>query len=157
VRIPELVVRLDGVRGRGHGHWIARCPAHDDRHPSLSISEGDRGLLLRCWAGCSLEAVCQALGIAVRDLFYDRRPQAAHWRDIKGQRELQRANEEAINYVVDLFIDLAREAERLIASSHGHDISTWSAEQLDEALNLLAEAYAIVEREQYAEEWAGSL
>lgn len=49
------------------GHWhgasgIARCPAHDDHEPSLSVSEGDDGrLLTHCHAGCSAEAVWAAL------------------------------------------------------------------------------------------------
>jgi hypothetical protein len=154
--LEDLVSRLQGVK-RNHRGWTAKCPSHDDQHPSLSISEGDRGLLLRCWAGCSVEVVCQALGIAVCDLFYDRGHEAPAWRDIKRQRELQQANEEAIAYVVGLSIDGAREAERFIASSCGLDISAWTAEQLDEALNLLAEAYEILEREQHAEEWAAAL
>ena len=49
------------------GHWhgasgIARCPAHDDHDPSLSVRDGDDGrLLTHCHAGCSAEAVWSAL------------------------------------------------------------------------------------------------
>jgi hypothetical protein len=56
----ELAQTLGGRRG-GTG-YIARCPAHDDRNPSLSITDGDGGkLLLHCHAGCSQEAVIDAL------------------------------------------------------------------------------------------------
>jgi 5S rRNA maturation endonuclease (ribonuclease M5) len=49
---------------------MARCPAHDDHHPSLSICLGEDGrILLYCHAGCSLEAICAAMHIEVRDLF----------------------------------------------------------------------------------------
>ena len=42
--------------------WMARCPAHDDRQPSLAIREGRDGkVLLRCHAGCSQWAVIGAL------------------------------------------------------------------------------------------------
>src|SRR5207247_914763 len=42
--------------------WVTLCPAHDDRNPSLSITEGDDGrLLLLCHAGCSQEAVIEAV------------------------------------------------------------------------------------------------
>ena len=42
--------------------WIARCPAHDDRVPSLAIRETDDGtILVRCHAGCSQHAVIDAL------------------------------------------------------------------------------------------------
>jgi hypothetical protein len=48
----DLAAALGGRRG-GQG-WVARCPAHHDRLPSLSIADGvDDGLLLRCFAGCS--------------------------------------------------------------------------------------------------------
>ena len=52
------------------GGWLACCPAHDDRKPSLSIDSGDDGrVLLHCHAGCEVEAVCAALGITTADLF----------------------------------------------------------------------------------------
>ena len=52
-----------GARQTGPGKWIARCPAHDDNNPSLSIGEGDNGrLLLYCHAGCSFEDIRKALG-----------------------------------------------------------------------------------------------
>jgi hypothetical protein len=67
----ELLSRLDGVRPRGTGKWSARCIAHQDNNPSLSISEGERGLLVKCWAGCTLNEITAALGIEIKDLFFD--------------------------------------------------------------------------------------
>lgn len=63
-----LAERLGGRRsGRG---WMCRCPAHDDREPSLSIRDGADGrVLLHCFAGCSPRDVCAALGLELRDLF----------------------------------------------------------------------------------------
>ncbi len=56
----ETIAKALGGRKAG-GCWMARCPAHDDRAPSLSISTGDQGkVLVRCHAGCD-----QALVIAV--------------------------------------------------------------------------------------------
>ena len=51
------------------GHWQARCPAHDDKNPSLAISQGDKGIVLHCHAGCTPDAVCSALGLTLADLF----------------------------------------------------------------------------------------
>lgn len=52
--------------------WTARCPAHEDRRPSLSISEGDEGrALVRCHTGCEIGSVCDALGLRVADLMPD--------------------------------------------------------------------------------------
>jgi hypothetical protein len=65
----ELVLsRLPDAKRNGTG-WVARCPAHDDRHPSLSIGEGENGCaLICCHAGCSPEAVVQAMRLEMRDL-----------------------------------------------------------------------------------------
>lgn len=66
----ELAIRLD-ARRNGDG-WIARCPAHDDRTPSLNIREGGNGrVLLKCHAGCELGDICAALDIQIKDLFQD--------------------------------------------------------------------------------------
>jgi hypothetical protein len=62
-----LLSRFDQVRPI-RGGWTARCPAHEDRHPSLSIKRGDRWWLTHCHAGCSTRAICAAVGLAVPDL-----------------------------------------------------------------------------------------
>jgi len=47
---------------RSGSSWIARCPAHEDRKPSLSISETSDGkVLLHCFAGCDQKEVIEAL------------------------------------------------------------------------------------------------
>ena len=61
------------ARRSGAG-WIGRCPAHEDRSPSLSIREGDDGrVLLHCFAGCSIESICEAVGLKVSYLFPESR------------------------------------------------------------------------------------
>ena len=68
----ELLIRFDGVELRGDGKWRARCFAHPDQSPSLPIQRGGQGLLVKCWTGCTLEAITSALGIRVADLFFHR-------------------------------------------------------------------------------------
>ncbi len=58
----------------GQSSWQGHCPAHDDRNPSLSISLKEGRILLHCHAGCSKEAVLEALGLEFRDLFLEDRP-----------------------------------------------------------------------------------
>jgi AAA domain/CHC2 zinc finger len=61
--------RLDRVRRSGQG-WVARCPAHDDKTPSLSVRETDEGnVLVHCFAGCLPEEVCGAIGLNLAALF----------------------------------------------------------------------------------------
>lgn len=67
--IHEFLSRLSNVKQERNG-WQATCPAHDDRNPSLHVSEGNNGrILVKCFAGCSVEQICSALGIDVSDLF----------------------------------------------------------------------------------------
>jgi len=59
--LDDLLSKLHGVTGN-HPQWMARCPAHDDSRPSLSISIGNNGKpLVHCHAGCSQKAVIAAL------------------------------------------------------------------------------------------------
>jgi putative DNA primase/helicase len=58
----DILHKLNGVRRASDG-WTARCPAHKDKHNSLSVSEGKGGLmLLFCHAGCTFEQIISALG-----------------------------------------------------------------------------------------------
>lgn len=71
MRVDEFLSRLDGVRRTSRG-WGARCTAHPDVNPSLSIAEGDGGkILLRCWAGCTPQEIVSAMGLHLSDLFAD--------------------------------------------------------------------------------------
>lgn len=50
--------------------YITCCPAHDDRNPSFSTSEAEDGrILVKCFAGCTDEAICASLNLKVSDLF----------------------------------------------------------------------------------------
>jgi hypothetical protein len=70
--VDTLLSRLDGVRGR-NGSWSAKCPAHADRSPSLSIKHLEDGrILLHCFGGCGTDAVLGALGLTMTDLFPQR-------------------------------------------------------------------------------------
>ena len=65
----QLLNRLDGIRENGPGQWVVRCPAHEDKNPSLSIRDlGDR-VLVHCFAGCDTSDVMEAVGLSLSDLF----------------------------------------------------------------------------------------
>lgn len=50
----------------------ARCPAHEDRTPSLYVDEGADGrVLLRCFVGCTARQIVDALNLRMADLFPD--------------------------------------------------------------------------------------
>lgn len=65
-----LLPRLERVRKTGNGRWVSRCPAHEDKAPSLSVRELDDGrVLLHCFAGCETQSVLDAVGLTFEDLF----------------------------------------------------------------------------------------
>ena len=67
--LDRVLERLEGVKAH-NGYFMALCPAHDDRNPSLSITEGDDGrVLLKCFADCIFDDVVVAIGLEAQDFF----------------------------------------------------------------------------------------
>ena len=65
----EFCSRLQGVEGKGKQR-TALCPAHGDKHQSLSVSEGEDGkILVKCHYGCSTQDIVSAMGLTMQDLF----------------------------------------------------------------------------------------
>lgn len=131
-----FLARLERVRRCGPGRWMARCPAHADRNPSLSIREGERGLLVKCWAGCAVEEITAALGLTLSDLFYDggiipreRRPappQPWHF-------DWRRASSEFLHHAEGLRI----RAEAVLDAARGLSTAEWSDSDLEGAMNAV--------------------
>jgi hypothetical protein len=72
--VEQILDRLNGVKPSGSG-FVARCPAHNDQKPSLSVGTGQDGrVLLTCFAGCDAVAITAAMGLTVADLFVQRAP-----------------------------------------------------------------------------------
>jgi len=114
VNCQALLDRLDAVRQRGDGRWSARCPAHGDKTPSLSIRElPDGRILIYCFAGCDIQALTAALGIELCDLLPKRLDHSL--RGIKRQRLITSVQALEIINADALFIavtacDLGRQA-----------------------------------------------
>lgn len=72
-QVNELLSRLSGVKKTGPAKWQAKCPAHDDRTPSLAVAETPDGrILVHCFGGCGAADIVESLGLAVTDLFPER-------------------------------------------------------------------------------------
>ena len=68
--LDKVLSCLDKVKSTGSNKWKACCPSHDDKHPSLAISETlDGTVLLKCWIGCNAQQIVSAIGLELRDLF----------------------------------------------------------------------------------------
>ena len=75
----KLLSACSKVRSTGAGQWIACCPAHADKSPSLTVRELEDGTVLaHCFAGCSIEEVTLAAGLTVGDLFPEKERPLEH-------------------------------------------------------------------------------
>lgn len=94
-----LLRLVDRLGGSWHGNIAScRCPAHDDHSPSLSIRQGDRAILVTCFAGCRSEDVLKAISrvtaiphtdpaVVVRETKFGGNPHWAIWQsaiDVSG-------------------------------------------------------------------------
>lgn len=75
-----ILSKLDCVKKLPNGKYQAKCPAHNDKSPSLAISEsGDGKVLIKCWAGCEFEQIVSAIGLEKKNFFpVSRLPKAEH-------------------------------------------------------------------------------
>jgi 5S rRNA maturation endonuclease (ribonuclease M5) len=62
----EILVRFEAKRQGAS--FMAKCPSHEDRKPSLSITEKNGKTLLKCHAGCDTRDVVAAIGLTLEDL-----------------------------------------------------------------------------------------
>lgn len=68
--VEQILDRLEYVRPTGSGRWMARCPAHTDGTPSLSVRQlSDQRILLHCFGGCGALDVLDSIGLEWADLF----------------------------------------------------------------------------------------
>lgn len=154
--LDDLLPRLDSIRQRGNGRWSARCPAHADENPSFSISEGEKGVLLKCWAGCTVEEICRSLGIQQRDLFFDALDSNSQRRQLPAPSA--RVDRRTLAFQFELAaLDLRLRAERIIEAGKGLHVASLSDDDLERALIYVAKAHADMERAEMFEGVADDL
>lgn len=73
MELQEFLTKFDHAKKIASGYQ-ARCPAHDDKHASLSISNGDKGIILHCHAGCETGDILQRLSLKYADIFDESQP-----------------------------------------------------------------------------------
>lgn len=146
--IDALLSLLDCVRPRGTGKWVARCIAHPDNTPSLSVSEGERGLLLNCWAGCTLDEITAALGIEIKDLFFDASTPHGH----RPTSKPVKIDLVALAFRFELgALDRRLRAEHVNQTVNAISINEFPDNDLDRLVDAVARAYADIERAELLE------
>ncbi len=69
MNIDNFLSYFEKVKSVGQNRWIARCPVHNDKSPSLSIKLVEDRILIHCFAGCTIEEITRAVGFTTKDLF----------------------------------------------------------------------------------------
>ena len=74
MNLQEVLSHFDGVKRRNENEYMARCPCHDDKKQSLCIGNGEKGVVLKCQAGCDTRAILDRVGLKPADLFFEKKP-----------------------------------------------------------------------------------
>lgn len=121
--VHTMLGRLEKVKENGPGRWLACCPAHDDRSPSLAVRETQDGtVLMKCFAGCQTVDVLAAISLDMADLFPQRDNDAYRTSKRPGERWVPR----------DVLAAVAREAViTLMAAEATHRGDRLSRADLD--------------------------
>ena len=135
----EFLAHLDLVRQCGDKRWVARCPAHLDEHPSLAVAQGEHAILVRCWAGCTFTEIVQAVGLNPHAMFYkSKRSSRKKSRDIT-KRFL---NPKELGFRLKLYADeLWLRGDGVLTAARDLHPSEWTNDEMDRAINIVADAY----------------
>ena len=140
--IENLLSRLDRPRQTGPDRWLACCPAHADKSPSLSIRElPDGRVLAHCFAGCDTAAILTAIGMEFSDLYPPRPDTCA-----KPERRPFPAQDvlEALAFEVSIVLCAARdllEAGDLVLGTEGFARLELAYQRIGSALSLAQGGY----------------
>ena len=104
--LSELISRLDAVRRITDSRYMAKCPAHSDGDPSLSIKQlPDSRILIKCFAGCGALEVLEAIGLDWGALM----PDDGLYEPVADRREREARHD----MMVDYLLTVQREGGRL--------------------------------------------
>ena len=140
----RFLERVEGIRRVGDGRWVARCPAHDDRMPSLSIRRADDRVLVHDHAGCDIATILESIGLATADLFDEShtRPDTELQRKALAKRGLEQWCSQKLTENCRLLRSLDRHAAVAVELLDFYEkTGTGTDEERDAAWDRLAFAY----------------
>lgn len=132
--LDNFLSHLTGVKQTGQGKYQACCPAHEDKSPSLSITEGDKGqVVFHCFGGCEKQAILDSVGLNWVDLYPRDSTFAGSGKGIQTGRSplpgwARPASRERLQHSLQMLFLLCAEAY------------PEGSEQRDQAVTLMAEA-----------------
>ena len=116
------------VKKRYQDKAQCKCPAHDDRQASLTVTKGRDSVLIHCHANCSTENVLSAAGLKMSDLFYQEKRTGNSWQAYIESREKKKI-EAVYNYVSSnggyLFIKVRMQGKKMIYGTLANERFTY--------------------------------
>ena len=116
------------VKKRQQDKAQCKCPAHDDRQASLSVTNGRDSVLIHCHAGCDIDNVLSAAGLKKSDLFYQEKRTGSSWQAYIESREKKRI-EAVYNYVSSnggyLFTKVRMQGKKMIYGTVANERFTY--------------------------------
>ena len=74
-KLDNIVSRLFKAKKTGSDSWVACCPIHDDKNPSMTVREAENGkILIHCFAGCEINDILASIGLTIQDVMPDSAP-----------------------------------------------------------------------------------
>ena len=69
MHLNEILNYFNDIKKIGNNSYQCKCPSHDDKKASLTITEDNNKILMHCHAGCELEYILKSIGMKEKDLF----------------------------------------------------------------------------------------
>lgn len=151
--ITQFLALFSSVKETKKG-WDVRCPAHDDKSPSLGIIEGEEArIVLNCFAGCTPHSICTALGLQLADLFQDRPQIPGALRPVQPWKPLPPIK---LAFAYELHaLDLRLQADKIFDGTKdmaGRE--SWTNDDIELALRAVNRGYAYLEWAHFCEDYA---
>lgn len=145
--LEVVLSRLERPKKDGK-QWKACCPAHDDRSPSLSLTEDDDGkVLIHCFTGCKVHDVLGAIGLELKDLF-------PNGLSVDQRLQYQRRSLEAARSHAQLLVEIAQanistlsDEDLLVAAQAKVDVRKIEGQlaKLDEAMPANEDRFTLID------------
>ena len=145
----EIVSKVESVTCSALGKAKGLCPAHLDTHPSLSLRAVEDRVLIRCFAGCTPQAICSALGIDMADLFVEPKGKMKEFQNGHNKPSTSpnvspfhtsKLLRQYANKLLDIADGFALQSHQVIEQARGMGIHDWTPEDLDGALAIVDRA-----------------
>jgi len=130
----KILSLLNKVKRKGDNSWIACCPAHDDKNPSLVITEKNGRVLLHCFSHqCDVSDIVHAVGLELSDLFPEQLK-------VEGGRPIKKRRFPAEAILEALAEELAITEIGLAALSNGGTLNEKARARMKQASNRFTSA-----------------